>query len=195
MDPKRKKQESEKVQEIEHDPPKMIAQNELKLLAENQDQRMKELEDLLKRLQADFDNFRKQIEKEKIEMRANATATFIQKLLPIIDEFEHAINSAKKSQKSEDMIKGFEMVYANLLKLLHGEGLKEMIVEKERFDPYKHEAIRYEESELDEGIITEIVKKGYCFNNKILRPASVIVSKGKKSDDEDEKHARCVECG
>lgn len=150
---------------------------ELKLLTEKHEQRVADLENLLKRIHADFDNFRKQTEKEKQELSKQTNAILITKLLSVIDEFEISINQLKKQDEKEAI--GIEMLYKNFMKVLNNEGLREMHSEDEVFDPYKHEAIKYEQSELEQGKIISTLKKGYVFHERILRHAKVIVSKGK----------------
>lgn len=146
--------------------------------AEKQDQHITDLEDTTKRLQAEFDNFRKQIEKEKAQTCIRANASLVQKLLPVLDEFEHSLQEAEK-HSSKDILQGFTMVHENLWKLLQAEGLKEMDgAVGESFDPYKHQAVRHEEGDLEEGKIISVVRRGYYFHNHVLRPANVVVSKG-----------------
>ncbi|MBI2079803.1 nucleotide exchange factor GrpE [Candidatus Micrarchaeota archaeon] len=153
---------------------------ELKLLTETQEQRIADLENLVKRLQADFENFRKQNEKEKNVMRVMASASVIKKLLSSLDEIQHSVEEAKKHNEANDIVNGFEMAYKNLIKVLEQEGLREMESEGEIFDPHKHEAIKYEENDLEDGKIIQTVRKGYYFHEIVLRPAVVVVSKGPK---------------
>ena len=182
---KDKEEHTEKLAE----PPKeeMLVHQELKLLTEKQEQRIADLENLVKRLNADFDNFRKQKEKEKSEMQSASNASIIRKLLPMLDEFEHSLQKAKEQKTSKEVLDGFAMTYNNMLKSLQGQGLKEMQVSHESFDPYKHEALRYEESEFEDGKIASVVRKGYYFHDHVLRVAGVIVSKGKSKKQETEK--------
>lgn len=158
---------------------KLIPHAELKLLTETQEQRITDLENLVKRVQADFENFRKQNDRERAEMKIIIGAGFAKKLLDVIDEFEHAINEGKKHGENEVM-KGIEMAYENMLKVLNAEGLSVMETENEVFDPHKHEAIRSEENEINEGMIIQVLRNGYYFHNHVIRPAMVVVSKGMK---------------
>src|SRR3989338_3077426 len=87
---------------------------ELKLLTESQEQRIADLNDLVKRIQADFENFRKNTEKEKSEMKTSVSASIIKKLLSSLDDIRHSIEEAKKHKKEEETIHGFEMAYLNL---------------------------------------------------------------------------------
>lgn len=135
-------------------------------------EKVKELEERLLRLRADFENYKKRSEKENDTVKEASTADVLLKLLPVIDEFELAI-----SHKCEDrnFMHGIEMIYAKLLDLLKKEGVEEMKAVGETFDPYKHDAIR--EGEGEEGKIVEVIQKGYIFKGKILRHAKVVVGK------------------
>ena len=144
--------------------------------------RIAELEQLLKRLQADFDNFRKRTDKERDELVQIVNASFIIKLLPILDELEHTLKEAQKHGAKEAI--GLEAIYKNFMALLASEGVKEMKCEKEKFDPYLHEAIKQEFSDVSEGHISMVLKKGYYLKDTILRHALVIVSKGAKAKGE-----------
>ncbi|MBI5051406.1 nucleotide exchange factor GrpE [Candidatus Micrarchaeota archaeon] len=151
---------------------------QLKLLTEKQEQRIEDLENLAKRLQADFDNFRKHSEKEKSALRLSASGSLVSKLLGILDEIEHSISEAEKSGEAKDLVNGFRMLHENFLSTLKKEGLREM-EKPERFDPYKHEAIKYEQNDLEEGRVISVLRKGYYFHENVLRHAVVIVSRGK----------------
>jgi molecular chaperone GrpE len=134
---------------------------------------VKELEEHLLRLTADFENFKKRSVKEHEMLREASTASTLAKLLPIVDEFGIAVSH--KSQDKEFQ-QGMEMIHAKLLGLLKEEGVEEMKALGESFDPYKHEAVRQAEGE--EGKVLEVVQKGYMFKGKVLRHAKVVVGKG-----------------
>jgi len=137
--------------------------------AENEDSKMKELEDRLLRLQAEFDNFRKRNAKEQDGLADRANAELLSKLLPVVDEMEIAVKHTKDD--------GVKMVYMNLMSTLGKQGLEEMDSLGKAFDPYYHDALKQEDGE--EGKILEIVQKGYLFKGKVLRHAKVIVGNGK----------------
>lgn len=137
-----------------------------------------ELENHLKRVQAEFENYKKRVAKEKEELILRGNANMMKKLLEFVDEFELAsMHITHGGKKSDEHVKGMEMLYANLLSLLKSEGVEEM-KDVEKFDPYKHEAIRQEESNKPEGTIISVIKKGYSYKGSILRHAMVIISKG-----------------
>ncbi|MBU0532863.1 nucleotide exchange factor GrpE [Candidatus Micrarchaeota archaeon] len=158
----------------------VLPASEEKTLVEHKDMQMleadkvKQLEDRLLRLAADFDNYKKRAVKENDTLKELSVAETMRKILPIVDDFEIAISHMKIS-KDKEFKHGMELIYAKLLDLLKREGIEEMKVLGKSFDPYAHEAIRYEKGK--EGEILEIVQKGYLFKGKVLRYAKVIVGK------------------
>ena len=130
----------------------------------------------LKRLQADFENYIKRTEKEKQELMQIANYKLIMKLLTIIDDFEASLNVIKK-EGNKEVIEGIEMVFNNLYKVLDAEGVKPINVKGEKFNPYKHEVIdKVISNEHEEGLILEEIKKGYTYQNKIIRPSMVKIA-------------------
>ena len=136
----------------------------------------KELVCDLQRLQAEFENYKKRIEKEKAEYKAYAEKEFITKLLPILDSFELALPS---KQDSENFRKGIELIYSQLYTLLEKEGLKPIRSTGEKLDPYKHEVLMQEISEKEDNTIIEEFSKGYFFKDSVLRTSKVKISKKK----------------
>lgn len=134
---------------------------------------IEELTDTLQRTQAEFENYKKRVDKEKQEFVKYSKAELIQKLLPTIDTFEIALKSTKDNEK---FVKGMDMVYAQLMSLLHSEGLKPIESLGKKFDPYLHEVMLKEKSDKDDGIVLEELQKGYMLNDKILRHSKVKVS-------------------
>jgi len=133
-----------------------------------------ELTDTLQRLQAEFENYKKRIEKEKVEFLSYAKADLIAKLLPILDSFELAL---KNTTDKDKFIKGVELIFAQLYSLLESEGLKPINALGEKFNPYKHEVLMKQESDKEEDTVLEEMQKGYMLNDKILRHSKVKVSK------------------
>ena len=132
-----------------------------------------ELTETLQRLQAEFENYRKRVDKEKEEFVKYAKAGLMQRLLSTIDTFEIALKSTKDNEK---FVKGMEMVYAQLISLLHSEGLKPIEAAGKKFDPYLHEVMLKERSDRDEGIVLEELQKGYMLNGRVLRHSKVKIS-------------------
>ncbi len=142
-----------------------------------------ELKEKLLRAIAEFDNYKKRTRQEIDNAKKVGKAELIKSLLPIIDEFELAIIAADKNAgehgsdgAASDVARGIKMVYSNMMEVLKKEGLSE-IDTKGKFDPYKHEIMLVKESNVDDGSIIEVVKKGYMYGEIMLRPASVIISK------------------
>lgn len=130
----------------------------------------------LQRLKAEFDNFRKRTVKEKEEAAKYASERIVLSLLPILDNFERALESTKSNKDFESFSQGVEMILRQLQKVLENEGLKSFDVIGSEFDPNLHEALIREESDQDENIILEELQKGYCLKDKVIRPSRVKVS-------------------
>ncbi len=136
------------------------------------DKKIEELTNDLKRVQAEFSNRSKQMDKEKQEFAQYASCAVLCKILPIIDELEIAI----QNMKDKDDKKGVQMILDKMKKLLSEEEVKEIKCIGEKFDPFKHEAIEYSKGE-KEGIILEELQKGYSIKGKVLRSSKVKVSR------------------
>ncbi len=147
---------------------------------------MVEMKDKLLRLAAEFDNYKKRSAKDLDAARGVGKAELAKALLPTLDEFELALAALSESEHDKAHIKGVELVFSNILGSLKSAGLKE-IDSKGKYDPYKHEIIMTRESKEPEGTIIEIVRKGYTFNDMLLRPSAVIVSKSNASEEEEKE--------
>lgn len=139
----------------------------------------KDVDDLtikLARLQADFVNYKKRSEKEKESSIAYGIETFVCELLPIMDNFQRALDS--EQDKDSGFFKGVEMILNQLNTLLINKGIEEIDALGKEFDPNIHSAISMEESEeYTAGKVMSVYQKGYKFKNKVIRPSMVIVSK------------------
>jgi molecular chaperone GrpE len=134
--------------------------------------------DDLRRLQADFDNYRKRTLREQTARAASASQALVARLLPVLDNFELAVSSAERSRDFDRMLKGVEMVFGELREVLEGEGLVRIEAEGKPFDPERHEAvIAVEEEDTEPGMVVDIVRAGYELRGKVLRPAMVKVAK------------------
>ncbi|MBW3014240.1 nucleotide exchange factor GrpE [Candidatus Woesearchaeota archaeon] len=151
-----------------------MAKTEKKEEVKKPKQEDKELLHTLQRVQADFENYKKRVEKEMLEFRVFANANLIENLLPVLDNFDLAM---KAEQNHEDFVKGVQLIFAELTKVMKDAGLKEMEA-KEKFDPCFHEAMMtgQDESKEDNAII-EVFQKGYMLGDKVLRHAKVKVNK------------------
>jgi molecular chaperone GrpE len=129
------------------------------------------------RVQADFDNFRRRARQEKEEFAKYASLKLIEQLLPIVDNFERALQSSRETSDFEALAKGLDMTSRQLAQVLEQEGLRPMESVGQPFNPEYHQAIMQVESEEhEEGIVVEEVQKGYMLKDKVLRPAMVKVS-------------------
>lgn len=129
------------------------------------------------RVQADFDNFRRRTQKEKEDLGKYASSKLITELLPVIDNFERALQASEENPEFESFSKGVNMIFRQLESVLATEGLTAMKSVGEPFNPEYHQAIMQVESdEYEEGIVVEEVQKGYMLKDKVLRPAMVKVS-------------------
>lgn len=129
------------------------------------------------RAQADFDNFRRRTVKEKEELTQYASLKLITQLLPVLDNFQRALQTGNEGSESESFAKGVDMIFRQLSQVLEAEGLKPMESVGQPFDPEFHQAIMQVESEeYDEGIVVEAIQTGYILKDKVIRPAMVKVS-------------------
>ncbi len=134
-----------------------------------------ELTDMLKRLQAEFENYRKRKEKEIEKIREHSNRELIYKLLNIMDNMELAL----KSKDDKSLRQGLEMIYSQLVSVLEKEGL-EKIKDNKNFNPELHEAVITEKSEKEDGTILEVFQPGYKLKGKVIRTAKVRVAKNDK---------------
>ena len=138
-----------------------------------------ELDDLrqtLLRRQADFDNYRKRIEKERADDSKRSTARVVESLIPIVDSFEHAL-AAHKDDEYAGYRKGFELIYKQMLDQLGRLGVERVEPLFKPFDPHMHQAVdRTETTDHADGIILEVFQPAYVFHGRVLRPAMVRVA-------------------
>ena len=145
------------------------------------DAKLKDLEDKVVRQMAEFDNFRKRTEKEKSEMFANGEKTVIESILPVIDNFERALDmsgSAGNEEKEKDpFMEGMEMVYRQLMDELKKLGVEPIEALGADFDPNLHNAVMQEESEeYESGKVCKELQRGYTLNGSVVRHAMVSVA-------------------
>ncbi len=133
--------------------------------------RNEELVSRLKYLQADFENYRKRVSREAEAVVKFATEALLARLLPVLDDLDAAL-----AHSDGDQAKGVRMVRDNLLKTLREAGLEEIPAEGQTFDPYVHDCVQQvPDPEGQDGLVKEVVRKGYRTQDRILRPAQVIV--------------------
>lgn len=135
-----------------------------------------DLRQTLLRRQADFDNYRKRIEKERAEDSKRHTARVIEALIPIVDGFEVAL-AAHREAAYENYRKGFELIYKQFLDNLAKLGVERVEPVGQHFDPHLHQAVdRTETGEAEDGTILQVYQPGYLFHGRVLRPAMVRVA-------------------
>lgn len=135
-----------------------------------------ELNERIVRLTADFDNFRKRAQREKDEARQFANQGLLEKLLPVLDNFEMALTAVKDADPS--VRDGVQMILDQLLGVLRESGVEPVDAMGQPFDPNLHEALSQEETtEVEEGTVVQQVQRGYKLNDRLVRPARVVVAK------------------
>jgi molecular chaperone GrpE len=135
--------------------------------------------DLALRNQADLENFRKRAAREKDDAVKFANAAFLERLLPVLDNFELGLSAARAGAENSPILMGMDMVAKQLADFLTGSGVEPVNGEGQPFDPNLHEAVAQEASEtVAEGVIVRQLRRGYKLRERLLRPATVVVSKG-----------------
>jgi len=147
------------------------------LLARLQDaerERDKHLDDL-RRVAADFDNYRKRVAREYVEVTARANERLLNELLPVLDDLERALEAAASHEEAK-LEEGVQLVHRSLAGLLERHGLSEIAAEG-AFDPHVHEALLSQPGEgAETGTVLQVIQKGYRLGDRVLRPTRVIVS-------------------
>ena len=133
--------------------------------------------DHLRRLQAEFDNYRKRVVKEQTELAELGAMPVARRLLEVLDDFELALMSAEDQPDFERFLKGFELVYAKLVDALKAEGLERMHAEGTPFDPQMHEALMQTGEGEGDPIVADVLRPGYTLKGRVLRPAGVRVER------------------
>ncbi len=151
--------------------------DELKIKLENSENLAKDYLDKLQRSMAEFDNFRKRTNIEKSSMYENGTRDTIEKLLPILDNFERAIISTTDEDKESTMFKGIEMIFNQMVETFKNMGVEELAGVGEIFDPNIHNAVLHiDDDSFGENVVVEVMQKGYKYKDKIIRPSMVKVA-------------------
>jgi molecular chaperone GrpE len=134
--------------------------------------------DTLRRVQAEFENYRKRVIKEQTALVDRATSGLVEQLLPVLDSFELALKNLDSagSDEIESVRKGLELVYAELLGVLEKAGLSRIEAEGKPFDPNVHEAVMQEDGD-GEPVVTDVLRTGYTLKGRVLRPAMVKVTR------------------
>ena len=137
-----------------------------------------ELIEDLKRVAADFDNYRKRAMRDQEALVARAHERLVKELLPVLDDLERALGAAEEHEEAK-LEEGVRLVHRELRSTLSKEGLVEIATDGE-FDPHVHEALLTQPSDEDDGAILQVIQKGYRLGDRVLRPARVVVSQGSR---------------
>ena len=144
---------------------------------DKKDEKIEELTDRLTRQMAEFDNFRKRTEKEKSQMYGIGAKDIIEKILPIVDNFERGLGSMNEEEKATPFAEGMEKIYKQLMTTLESLGVKPIDAVGQEFNPDFHNAVMHvEDEELDENIIAEEFQKGYMYRDSVVRHSMVKVA-------------------
>lgn len=144
---------------------------------DKKDEKIEELTDKLTRQMAEFDNFRKRTEKEKSQMYEVGAKDIIEKILPIVDNFERGLGSVPEEEKNAPFVEGMEKIYKQLMTTLESVGVKPIEAVGQEFNPDFHNAVMHvEDEELGENIIAEEFQKGYMYRESVVRHSMVKVA-------------------
>jgi molecular chaperone GrpE len=133
---------------------------------------------LAQRTQADFINYRRRVEEERVQQARDANVAFLQRLFPILDDFERALANASPADLQSSWGQGIQLVERNLRGLLAADGVERVQAEGAEFDPRLHEAVGSQPSaEVPEGHVLYVTRQGYRKGDRVLRPAQVIVAR------------------
>lgn len=143
---------------------------------DKRDEKIEELNDRLMRTMAEFDNFRKRSEKEKSQMFEIGAKDVVEKILPVLDNFERGLNSVPEEDKNSAFVQGIEQIYKQFLTALENAGVTPIDAVGKGFDPNYHNAVMHDEDEsLGENIVSEELLKGYMYRDSVVRHSMVKV--------------------
>ena len=144
---------------------------------DKKDEQIEELKDKHTRQMAEFDNFRKRTEKEKSAMYEIGAKDIIEKILPVVDNFERGLGAVTEEQKEDSFVSGMEMIYKQIMTTLDSVGVKAIEAVGNEFDPDFHNAVMHvEDEEVGENIVVEEFQKGYTYRDTVVRHSMVKVA-------------------
>jgi molecular chaperone GrpE len=160
-------------------PSETAVQEEQTLPPENLAAEVEKYKDAALRARADLDNYRKRVAREKEDAIRYANNSLLESLLPILDNFELGLEAAKNTPEATGIVQGLHMVRKQLEDFLRDHGVESVNAEGNPFDPNLHDAVSHEpNSDVTEGTVIRQIRKGFKLKDRLIRPASVIVSKG-----------------
>ena len=140
---------------------------------------LEKFRDLALRASADLDNYRKRMSKEREEAIKFANSSFLESLIPILDNFEFGLEASRSASSPVSILEGMKMVQKQIQDFLSSAGIEMIDATGQHFDPQLHEAISQEESkQVPDGIVIRQLRRGYKLRDRLIRPANVVVSKG-----------------
>ena len=143
---------------------------------DKRDEQIEELNDRIKRQMAEFDNFRKRTDKEKSQMFDMGARTIIEKILPVVDNFERGLAAVPEEQRDDAFVDGMDKIYKQLMTELDGIGVKAIECVGKEFDPEYHNAVmQVENEELEAGTVASELQKGYMYKDTVIRHSMVSV--------------------
>ncbi|WLD92137.1 nucleotide exchange factor GrpE [Alkalihalobacillus sp. AL-G] len=141
------------------------------------EQELEEIKNRMLRTQADYDNFRRRTREEKEAAAKYKALGMVEGLLPVIDNFERAMNLQTDEEQAKSLLQGVQMVYNQLIDALQKEGVEEINAKGEVFDPHLHQAVMQVQSEeYENNTVVEVLQKGYMLKDRVIRPAMVKVN-------------------
>ena len=171
------KVENEEADETAKDTEKKSGKKLFGKKKDKKDEKIEELTDKLTRQMAEFDNFRKRTEKEKSQMYEVGAKDIIEKILPVVDNFERRLRSVPEEEKNAPFVEGMEKIYKQLMTTLESVGVKPIEAVGQEFNPDFHNAVMHVEDEgLGENIIAEEFQKGYMYRESVVRHSMVKVA-------------------
>lgn len=143
---------------------------------DKRDEKIEELQDRLVRNMAEFDNYRKRTDKEKSQMFEIGAKSVIEKILPVVDNFERALDAASDEEKETPFVQGIDKIYKHMMTTLEEIGVTPIDAVGKEFDPNLHNAVMHDEDEeMDENIVAEQFQKGYMYKENVVRHSMVKV--------------------
>ena len=144
---------------------------------DKKDEKIEELTDRVRRQMAEFDNFRKRTEKEKTQMFETGAKSIVEKILPVVDNFERGLAAVTEEEKGTPFVEGMEKIYKQMMTVLEEAGVKPIEAVGQEFDPNLHNAVMHvEDEEFGENIIAEEFQKGYTYRDSVVRHSMVKVA-------------------
>ena len=144
---------------------------------DRKDEKIEELTDRVRRQMAEFDNFRKRTEKEKTQMFETGAKSIVEKILPVVDNFERGLAAVTEEEKGAPFVEGMEKIYKQMMTVLEEAGVKPIEAVGQEFDPNFHNAVMHvEDEELGENVVAEEFQKGYMYKDTVIRHSMVKVA-------------------